>query len=275
MVLALSVATVVLGSLAAVLLRQQRYYAAHAQLAATRDAARIAAEVLGAELRALSTAAGDLYAMSGDSVALRSTTGLGVTCSVAGDHISLRRVTGSFGHSESDSVLIFRDGDPGTARDDRWVALDTRRLLRADAGRCPDGRTPELGLAVGGSLVGVTVGAPVRGFRPYVYKLYLGGDGRWWLGQRLRSGRVQPLAGPFAAPDSGGLRLEYLSGAGVPTRNPREVVQVHISIKAQSSVPIPGTRGADFLHESLSISVHLRNSRAEDMSGGEEASAVE
>lgn len=274
-VLALSVASVVLASLAAVLVRQHRYYAAQLQLAATRDAARLAAQVLSAELRALSTAGGDLYAISADSVALRSSTGLGVTCGVGGDRISLRRVTGSFGDSESDSVLVFRDGDPGTALEDEWVALETRAVRGGGAGRCPDGRTPELELAVGGSLAGVTVGAPVRGFRPYVYKLYLGRDGRWWLGQRLRRGRLQPLAGPFASPDSGGLRLEYLNAAGVWTGDPREVVQVRLSVKARSHVPIPGAGGADFIHDSLTVSVHLRNSRADKVSLHDERPAVE
>ena len=260
--LALAVAAVVLASVAAVVLAQHRYYAAHAQRAATRDAARTAVEVLGAELRALSPAAGDLYAISPDSVALRSSTGLGTVCTVSGNHIGLRRVTGSFADSHADSVLIFRDGDPGTALDDSWAALGSRWVEGGGAGRCPDGRLPELELTVGGSLAGVAVGAPVRGFRAYVYKLYLGQDKRWWLGQRLRRGRVQPLAGPFAPPDSGGLRFEYLSRIGIPTQDPREVVQVRVSVKAQSASPLPGASGAGWLHDSLSVSVYLRNSSA-------------
>ncbi|KPK80002.1 MAG: hypothetical protein AMS25_10565 [Gemmatimonas sp. SM23_52] len=274
MALALSVAAVVLVSVAAVLLGQYRYYAAHAQRAATRDAARIAAEVLGAELRALSPAAGDLYAISPDSVALRSSTGLGVVCTVNGNHIGLRWVTGSFADSDADSVLIFRDGDPGTALDDSWAALGSRWVGSGGAGRCPDGRSAELELAVDGSLAGVAVGAPVRGFRAYVYKLYLGRDGRWWLGQRLRHGRVQPIVGPFAPPDSGGLRLEYLSRIGIPTRDPREVVQVRVSVKAQSVSPLPGPSGAEWLDESLSVSVYLRNSAAGHIGSDHEPGAA-
>lgn len=272
--LALSVAAVVMACVAAVLLGQHRYYAAHAQRAATRDAARIAAEVLGAELRALSPAAGDLYAISPDSVALRSSTGLAVVCTVSGNHIGLRWVTGSFADSHADSVLIFRDGDPGTALDDSWAALSSRRAGSGGAGRCPDGRSPEVELLVDGSLAGVVVGAPVRGFRAYVYKLYLGRDGRWWLGQRLRQGRVQPMVGPFAPPDSGGVRLEYLSRLGIPTQDPREVVQVRVSLKAQSVSPLPGASGARWLHDSLSVSVHLRNSSAGHTGSGREPGAA-
>ncbi len=127
-------------------------------------------------------------------------------------------------------------------------------------GVCPGNRPADLSLVVDAPIGGTIAGAPVRGFRPYVYKLYAGPTDDWWLGQRLRSGVVQPLAGPFAEPASGGLRLEYLNAAGTAAREPGEVVQVRIQVRALSRWPGVGRAGEAPPAVSLSTAVLLRNS---------------
>ncbi len=258
--LALVLFSIVLGTVYIALIAQHRFYVRNAQLASTRNAARVAAEVLTGELRAASPAGGDLYAIAADSVALRSSTGFGVVCSVSGNTIQLWRLTGTFGDSENDSALVFLENTLDTSQDDAWTAVRIRDVRSGGQGECPDGRSPTLRLVLDRELAGVIVGAPLRAFRPYVYKLYTGSDGRWWLGQRLRYGRFQPVTGPFAPPGEGGLRFEFLKRGGVPARDPAEVVEVRISIRARSTHRMLWSGGARFLADTLSTAVYLRNS---------------
>jgi hypothetical protein len=263
-VLALLLLSVVSASAYAVLRSQRRFYAAQLEIAAARDVARIAVEILSGELRPASPLAGDLYAIAPDSLALRSFTGLGVVCDISGDVIGLRRVTGAFGDAKADSVLVYLERGFDTAQDDGWAATATQRVGAAAGGRCPDGRVPDVELVVERVIEGATVGSAVRGFRPYVYRLYEGRDGRWWLGQRLREGRFQPVVGPFAR---GGLRFEPLTAAGRPTLDPRRVVQVRISVIARSYHRLPGRDAPEFFEDSLSTIVFLRNAREQGSDG--------
>jgi hypothetical protein len=239
----------------AVLASQRRFYAGQLQIAATRDAARVALAVLSVELRAASPAAGDLYGIAADSVALRSYTGFGTTCGVDGDEIALRRIAGTFTDSPNDSVLVYLG--PRAAS---WGRAAVAAARRATGGRCPDGRRPDVVVRVVGPVDAAPVGAPVRLFRPYVYRLYRAADGRWWLGQKLRGGRFQPVAGPFADPAAGGLRFEFRDGVGDLTTDARAVVQVRASVVVQSQRRIPVRGGSRILHDSLSAVVMLRNS---------------
>lgn len=239
----------------AVLASQRRFYAGQLRVAATRDAARVALEVLSVELRAASPAAGDLYAIAADSVALRSYVGFGTTCGIDGDEIALRRIAGTFTDSPNDSLLVYLG--PRVAS---WGRAAVAVARMAGGGRCPDGGRPDVVVRVGGPVDAVPVGAPVRLFRPYVYRLYRAGDGRWWLGQKLRGGRFQPVAGPFADPAAAGLRFEFRDGGGDPTADARAVVQVRVSLVAQSQRRVPVRAGSRFFHDSLSTVVFLRNS---------------
>jgi hypothetical protein len=216
--------------------------------------------VLSTELRAASPVAGDLYAIAADSVALRSYTGFGVTCGIGADEITLRRIAGTFTGSPNDSVLVYLGADVGAGRNGSWARAAVAWAGKATGGRCPDGRRPDAVLRVAGAIDGASPGALLRGFRPYVYRLYRGGDDRWWLGQRLRGGRIQPVAGPFADPADGGLRLEFLDGVGKPAADARAVVRVRVSVLAQSLRPVPGNAGPAFVHAAVSTVVLLRNS---------------
>jgi hypothetical protein len=246
---------VLTASAFAVLASQCRFYAGQLQIAATRDAARVALAVLSVELRAASPVAGDIYAIAADSVALRSYTGFGVVCRIDGDEIALRRIAGTFPGSPNDSILVYLG--PRAAA---WGGVAVAGARRPTGGRCPDGLPPDVVVQVLGAVDGAAAGAPVRGFRAYVYRLYRGSDGRWWLGQKLRGGRFQPVTGPFADPAAGGLRLEFLDGVGGLVVDPGAAVQVRVSVVARSPRPVPVRGGSRFFHDSLSTVVLLRNS---------------
>ena len=251
----------VVAAIYAVLRTQQRFYATHVQVSDTRDAARIASQVLSHELRGLSPPGGDLYAIAGDSVSLRSVTGFGVICRRLGNTLGLWLVSGVFGDLPTDSVLVFVEGDADTALDDEWRVAGIQRSDRGGVGRCADGDPPRVELALDRELLGTEVGSPVRAFRPYTYRLYSGSDGNWWLGQRLRGGRLQPLAGPFAEPELGGLRLEALTAAGESATDLAEINQVRVSVTARSYRPVQRAMGPGFYHDSLRTLAYLRNAR--------------
>ena len=231
-----------------------RFYARQLLLVETREATRVAVEVLGSELRAIGPGAGDLYAMAADSVALRSFIGVGFVCKTTATALSLWRASGVFNPSPTDSLLVFVEGDPTTVDDDRAVSA---QIAAVDAGGepdCPGGHPAQLRLTVTPAPTGVRPGSPVRAFRPHVYRLYRGGDGLWWLGQRLRGGVIQPITGPFAPPALGGLELRFLTAAGVPAGDPREVARIGITLRSRVTGPA-GRPVAD----SLQLLVAVRN----------------
>lgn len=261
-VVSLVLVSLVLGSAYAVLLAQRRFYSLTTRTAEARDVSRIALQVLAGELRGASPAAGDLYAMAADSVGLRSTTAVAVLCQASGTTLLVRRLGGAFGDRPADSALVYVEGDTSSAVDDQWMAVRVLALGGGGTGDCYDQRPPDLGLMVDRPVAGLLPGAPVRGFRPYIYKLYAGGAGRWWLGQRLRGGVIQPLTGPFAAPGSGGLRFEYLTASGSPATRPDEVAQVRIEVRAvRRGAGLRGPARPSVGSSTLSTVVFLRNAR--------------
>ncbi len=261
-VVSLVLVSLVLGSAYAVLIAQRRFYSLTTRTAEARDVSRIALQVLAGELRAVSPAAGDLYAMAADSVGLRSTTALAVLCQASGTTLLVRRLGGAFGDRPADSALVYVEGDTSSAVDDEWVAVRVQALGGGGTADCYDKRPPDLGLIIDRPVAGLLPGAPVRGFRPYIYKLYAGGAGRWWLGQRLRGGVIQPLTGPFAAPGSGGLRFEYLTASGSTAGRPDEVAQVRIEVRAvRRGAGLRGPARPTVGGSTLSTVVFLRNAR--------------
>jgi hypothetical protein len=254
----LGLLSIVLASAAAVLIAQQRFYGRNADIASTRNAARLAADVLTTELRSVNASGGDIYGIGPDSVALRSTTGIGVICSASGHTVALRRVTGTFGELETDSAFVFVENSLRQAVDDSLVVVRIRESRPGTAAPCPDGVPADVSLGFDRDVPGVSLGSPVRAFRPYVYKLYAGQGGKWWFGQRLRGGRIQPIAGPFAPPSEGGLRLEYRSPAGVPTDEPLQVAHVDMAMLALGRLRYPWRGLKEAYSDSVSTAVTPR-----------------
>lgn len=246
------------ASVTGVVISQQRFYTRNADVAGTRGAARVAAELLTSELRGVSAAGGGLYGFAADSVAIRSSTGIGIVCDASPRTLVLRRVSGVFGELATDSVLVFVENATGAAFDDQLRVARIEASRTAAAPTCPDGAPPDISLVLDRDLPGVSVGSPVRSFRPYTYRLYMGGDGWWWLGQRLRDGRIQPIVGPLAAPAEGGLRLAFLDATGAATSDPASVARVVISIVARGRVRYPWRGVRTVFTDSVTTTVWVR-----------------
>jgi prepilin-type N-terminal cleavage/methylation domain-containing protein len=257
-IVVLTLLSLLVAAAAGVLISQQRYYTRHADVAATRGAARVAAELLAAELRGVSVDGGGLYGFASDSLAIRSSTGIGIVCGVSGRTLVLRRVSGVFGDLPTDSALLFVEHATDSPVDDEWWVARIEASRMATSPACVDGAPPDVSLVLSRDLEGVGVGSPVRSFRPYVYKLYLGGDGRWWLGQRLRNGRMQPVTGPMAPPGESGLRLRFLDPTGAPTDDPARVARVGISIIAEGRVRYPWRGMRAVFKDSLAVAAWVR-----------------
>lgn len=253
--MALVLLSVVLASVYGLLRAQQGFYARHADRVQTWDGVRAGGEILAAEFRGLNPVVGDLYALARDSVALRSVVGFGVVCAL--DEVTgtllLGTASGSFESQSRDSVLVFVEGAVDRADDDLWRSL---RVIAASsggspAGVCADGRPARRRVRVGGSILGVRSGAPVRAFRPYVYRSYRDGDGVWWIGRRLRGGTLQPVIGPVRPRDEGGLVFEGVDVRGMATSLLEDIVMVRVTVRgrgAQSSV-----------RDSMATAVFFRN----------------
>ncbi len=252
--------SLVLASATAVLISQQRFYSRNADVASTRSAARTAAELLTAELRGISAAGGGLYGFAPDSVAIRSTTGIGIICGLYERTVILRRVSGVFGDLQTDSALIFVENGANSAIDDELIVAGIGGSQPAASPLCSDGAPPDVALSLDRDIEGARVGSPIRSFRPYVYKLYVGGDGRWWLGQRLRNGRMQPVTGPFAPPAQNGLRFEYATRSGAAAVDPTGVALIRILITAQGRLRYPWRGLKSVFTDTVTTAVWLRGS---------------
>lgn len=255
-IVALTLLGLVLAGVCEILRTQGRFYRTHVRRLEAWDAAHAAREILAAELRGVSPAAGDLYAFALDSVALRALVGFAVVCGVDGAGTSwwLRGAAGSFETRPRDSVLVFVEGDATTGADDRWATARFAEVERAMGAACADGGAAQLRARPERPLPGVTAGAPLHAFRPYVYRLYPDGSGRWWLGRRLRGAAIQPVAGPMRPPAEDGLAFRGFDARGDPATDAAGVASVRVELRA--AVPAGGSAV-----EAGHTFVFLRNAR--------------
>ena len=205
---ALTLASIVLGSATSVLLRQHRTAAALGSAVATDAQLRGALGALAAELAVLSAMAGDLEAGEARDTALqlRSLVTRGLACNDgAGVTIVAADVDEPPGARD---VAIPRVGDTlwwyGGDSTGRWRSS---RIASSDSVTAPCPLTsapsqPARRLGIGG-VDTVPSGAPLRITRPARYAFYRSGDGSWQLGMRewidatARFAAPQPVAGPF------------------------------------------------------------------------------
>ena len=208
LLVALTLAAIMLGSATSVLLRQQRTAASLGSSVATDAQLRGAAGALAAELAVLSAAAGDLQAGEARDTALqlRSLVTRGVACD---DGVGVTIVADDADESPgAPEGVVPRAGDslwwyPGDSTR-RWRSA---RIAASDSVTAPCSLTSapsrparRLGLAGADS---VPSGAPLRVTRQVRYAFYRSGDGSWQLGMRewidatARFAAPQPVAGPF------------------------------------------------------------------------------
>ncbi|HTT68733.1 MAG TPA: hypothetical protein VMF70_11955 [Gemmatimonadales bacterium] len=260
---------VVVGTVGRVLQDNQRFYRSESQVMDVEDGLRAVAQLLPAELRELDARGGDLVAIGPDSVGIRATRSLAVTCAPADPAAGVVVLADSltFGwraiDPSRDRALVFRDGDPDTADDDRWVEFG---VVGVGAGRCDDGG-PGTSVRLAGAtadLDGVPPGSPVRTYERVVYRSYTDDQGQAWLGERGYGGgawsSLSPVAGPLRR--VGGLSFTFYDSAGAPAADPGAVARIGITVRGLSATPIeiPGrtTSGRQY-EDSVAVQVALRN----------------
>ncbi len=268
MMISLVIAGVILTAAYRILAGNQRFYRAQTQITEVQQNIRAVIQLLPGDLRELSSASGDIYAMASDSIALRSMRGFGIVCDAPS------AVLGQFTLRDSDlytytapsalrsRVFVFQDNDPTIASDDAWIRGS---VVVVGTANCTDG-TPGTQLTVlmsGGNaqLSGVTTGSPVRIYERAIYKFYDTGNG-WYLGIRnYVSGAYQaisPVAGPLRAND--GLAFVYYDDTGAVTSDEDEVASVELRVRGVSTQPIMVQgRPTGYYSDSLSMRVALRN----------------
>lgn len=271
LLVALVVAGVVLAGVAKALLGAQRFYFAQAQVLEVQQNVRVVAQVLQQEIRGLDAGDGDIVAMSDTAITVKAPRVFGVTCAepdVARGALVVRNSLTSGLRAVDparDSVLVFRDGDPTIASDDRWLRTS---LSATGVAGCADGAAGSrltLGGAAGelAQLDGVSPGSPVRAFEVVRYRLYGDGDGIWWLGTQSFTGGgwsvTSPIAGPLRPRD--GLTFAFLGAGGERASSPSAVRLVRVVVRGRSSAPIRSAgRPTGAYQDSAVVSVFLRNS---------------
>ena len=258
------------GAAGSLLVVNQRVYRRQVQLAGIATTMREATAILTSELRGLDASAAsgsDVLHATSSSLTYRAIRSLYVACAKPDLVRSALRLYARFSGPRAldpavDSLLLFAEGDPTTADDDRWVHGDLRAITRGPA--CADGR-PGITIRLGGvarsDLGAVGVGAPVRGAALWQVKGYRGGGGLWWVGMRRyrkasrRWPSIQPVLGPIAP---GGLRFRYYDAAGVPTEATDRMASVGVTVTPAAGDEAPHRALVE--QEGLVLRVALRNS---------------
>src|SRR4051812_13090020 len=116
------------GVLSSLMLRHERLAAEETARASLQANLRAGMTLLSTDLHETTgtSAGGDFIQLASDSVTYRAMRGLGFACGLSGTRVEVRS-NPYFGLRQPqplrDSLLLFVDGDPTLALDDRWVPL--------------------------------------------------------------------------------------------------------------------------------------------------------
>jgi hypothetical protein len=207
LLVALTLATIVLGAATSTLLRQQRTAMSLGRAAGGDAQSRAALGAVAVELATLTAGSGDLAPgqASDTAVQLRGVIASGLAC---GDAVSVATVASDV--EGNGSALL---GPAPRVGDSLWwfggtpAAWRARRIIASDSVSvsCPltSGPAGPARRIVVAEPDSITYGAPLRVVRPVRYAFYRSGDGSWQLGVREwlesagRFASPQPIAGPF------------------------------------------------------------------------------
>jgi prepilin-type N-terminal cleavage/methylation domain-containing protein len=271
------IAAVIMGAVVQSLVLQERTYRATGEQVRGQDGLRIALGVLESELREAATDVGthgealggsDVVVAGRDSVVFRAQRNLGFVCQApTSNQVHIWAINPLDSFVEEFIYLVFRDGNPATAADDRWIAARADVYPGATVA-CPGKPgTPESHTRLtlqhlngsdfaDGVLAGVLQGAPVRSVQNVTYGLYEMGD-EWALRRRAQGDTLQTIVRGLA-PRGEGFVFTYMDAngntlTGDPLGDPTQVAAIRITAR---TAPHPGS-GA-FATE-LTTNIFLRN----------------
>src|SRR5439155_18046 len=170
------------------------------------------------ELQGASASRGDLYAISAESLAVRSFRSTGAVCGTSTKRYGVAQAAGSFGSTADDSALITKTS--GSTWNPVKVDVVWTNPGSPYVATCPSwSGTPvpptviEVHVGTAADTAGLGVGSVVRGFQKTVYKLAQV-NGRWWLTRRVGSaGTYDIVTGPLRSDVDRDSSLQLQEGA--------------------------------------------------------------
>lgn len=287
----LLVALVLLGLVSAalyrVLVNNQRLYMQQTQRIDLSQNIRAAGSILPAEFRELDAFDGDIITMSATSITFRAMRWLsfvcqipvlggaswnGLTMIVRGGAAGQMGFYGSRGILNTDSLLVYWDGDQTTRTDDYWPLGGVTATANAVCPGVPANQPGTLvtfnlfnapvAFATANKAGAITVGAPVRGWERVTYSLWQSPtDGLYYIGFQPQGQATQPLIGPLTG--ATGLTLSYYDVNGNVTAVRTSVARIDITVRARTvaAVRSGGQAAAQVAVDSVVTSVALRNNR--------------
>ena len=286
------------GLIIGFLLKQERFYAGASEILLTRTQVRQAAVLMPGDLRGISAAGGDIYAMTDTSIDFRSTFGSSYICAStrASSQISIPPQTLAKGSAltvwsqtpvNNDSLALYVDSTNASSKDDSWsyhrITATSVAFSNASPGcLSATGMMKSTDVSAGNPSYAFTLsptqsatvsaGAAVRFFKKVHYSLYRAADGNWYLGYYdCRTSRtpvcntIQPIAGPLrpyisGSPELAGVRFTYYDTLGNVTTNRLAVSRISVLLQSQGTktVQLVGSSPTTF-RDSLRIEVGLRN----------------
>jgi prepilin-type N-terminal cleavage/methylation domain-containing protein len=268
LIIAITIASVVLGATWKLLTSNQRFYRAQSELMDVQQNLRAATQIVPGDLRELDAKGGDIIAMSDTAITIRAMRGFGVVCKtdVPNGRIwlqsSLLFMSGSIDPTRH-NVFVFDEANPAINTDDTW---QQGSIVDQSSSACTDGSNATrltLTLANGSAILnGVTIGAPVRIWEQVVYRVYDDGTGTWWLGTSTwQSGAwtsTSSVAGPLKP--TTGITFAYYDASGTVTAVAASVASIGMTVRGQSLRPIMVQgRPTGPYHDSVTVRVALRN----------------
>lgn len=264
LMIALVIGSVLIGSVFGVMINHSKEFRVQRETVDVRETLRGAATILTTELQHASASRGDLYAISAESLAVRSFRSTGAICGTSTKRYGVAQAAGSFGATADDSALITRASGP------TWnpVKIDVVWTNPGSpyVGTCPSWsgspvppKVIEVHVGTAADTTGLGVGSVVRGFQKTVYKLAQV-NGRWWLTRRVGSAVTYDIVtGPLRSNVDSGLVFRYYNAAGAITGTPTAVTRVAITLRAESTRDIPRGATIDKRRDSLTAIAGLRN----------------
>jgi hypothetical protein len=279
-------------------LQQQRFYRSANNVMTMRGQLRQGLDAVATDLRGISPAAGDVYALSDRAIELRATTGSSIACRVIGTGtIVLPPVTLTSGNRltawstapvATDSFFVYDDSTSSATA--AWKAYRIQSITTASgASGCTTGsgfvaasdttrQSFVITIPAADSLPPTMLaGAPVRFFRRVRYELYQAKDQRWYLGfLDCLAGRtpacntLSPMAGPFRASSTNqaqsGLLFSYFDSTGTAMSaslaNAPRITRIGVSLRGEASgLSSLGGGAITTVVDSLVLDVSLRNRR--------------
>ncbi|HEU4631933.1 MAG TPA: type II secretion system protein [Gemmatimonadaceae bacterium] len=286
MMIVIVVLGIVATTLTRIITRQQRFFRDASETVVVRRELRKGASLLPTDLRAISTAGGDLLEAAPSRFAMRATIGSGIVCDRGTQSVDLvpldlpnHTLTAWYAAPQvDDTVFVFNEGAEDGARDDSWSKHAVVAAPDLDPSYCSgtpfvapaDAGLPKIRLTLSGTVpADVRIGAAVRITRPVRYSVYQpSGSADWYLAYEEHSAagwtEPQPIAGPLAA--ATGPRFTYYDTLGV-ARTPStpaeltNVARVDVRLRAAGRTDAMGIRGGAPMVDSLNLRIGIRNFR--------------